>query len=69
MSEERIREVLKFYEEHSDQEFAKKVLDALRRCELTEDELVVIGDWIAEHAKSKKGNKNAQGKCARSGSE
>lgn len=51
MSEDRIQGLLKFYKEHSDQEFVKKVLEALSKGELTEEELAEIGDWIAEHSK------------------
>jgi hypothetical protein len=51
MSDQKIQELLKFYAEHTDQEFVKKILEALRAGELTENELVEIGNWIAKHSK------------------
>lgn len=54
MSNGKIDELLQYYQEHSDQEFVKIVLEALKDGEITEDELVVIGDWIAAHASHKR---------------
>lgn len=53
MQSERIEELLRYYREHTDQEFVKRILEALRKGELSDDEFGKIGDWIAQHSQAK----------------
>ena len=53
MHTERVEELLRYYREHTDQEFVKKIIDVLRTGELSDDEFAKIGDWIAQHSRTR----------------
>jgi hypothetical protein len=49
----RIQELIKYYREHTDQEFGKRILQDLRSGELSDRDLDEIGDWIARRSRSR----------------
>jgi hypothetical protein len=52
----RIQELIKYYREHTDQEFVKRILQDLRTGELSDSDLDEIGDWIARRSRARNRN-------------
>jgi hypothetical protein len=52
----RVQELLKYYREHTDQEFVKRILQDLRTGELSDSDLDESGDWIARRSRTRNRN-------------